>query len=70
MTKVLLELLDSRSLLRKYAEIKTKSSKISPSKTFSTFSVYGCTLAVIISISNVTVVKANCKIMITIDVNS
>ena len=57
MAKLLSEVLGSR----KYAEIKTRSSRISPSMKFANLLVYGCILDVITSISSVAKVKANCE---------
>ena len=57
MTKSLLEVLGSR----KYAEIKTRSSRISPSMKFASLLVYGCILDVITSVSSAVKVKANCE---------
>ena len=58
MTKSLSEVLESR----KYAEIKTRSSRISPSMKLANLLVYGCVLDVITNISSAVKVKANCEI--------
>ena len=60
MAKLLSEVLGSR----KYAEIKTRSSRISPSMKFANLLVYGCILDVITSISSAVKVNANCELTI------